>query len=121
MNLAPLSIGPVRSNRLVRILRRDLFVVAALLTLLTEVPLAGRTISMDAGLLTGTVTQTITRQEGDYIGMVKGNNPEVLAVLDAWVATAVLSPLGGNGSAPADPRSPDCIPATEADRSRCAT
>jgi hypothetical protein len=39
-----------------------------------------------------TATQTITRQEGDYIGMVKGNNPEVLAVLDEWVATAVLSP-----------------------------
>ena len=37
--------------------------VAALLTLLTEVPLAGRTISMDAGLLSGTVTQVITRQE----------------------------------------------------------
>ena len=75
--------------------------VAALLTLLTEVPLAGRTISMDAGLLTGAVTQTITRQEGAYIGMVKGNNPEVLAVLDEWVATAVLSPLSGNGSTPA--------------------
>ena len=95
--------------------------VAALLTLLTEVPLALRTISMDAGVRTGAVTQTITRQEGEYIGMVKGNNPELLAVLDEWVATAVLSPLGGNGSAPADPRSPDCTSATKADRSRCAT
>lgn len=68
--------------------------VAALLALLTEVPLAGRTISMDAGLLTAAVTQTITQQQGEYIGMVKGNNPEVVAVLDEWVAADVLSPLG---------------------------
>jgi hypothetical protein len=75
--------------------------VAVLLALLTEVPLVGRTISMDAGLLTGAVTQTITHQQGEYIGMVKGNNPEVLAVLDEWVAAAVLSPLSGNRSAAA--------------------
>lgn len=88
--------------------------VAALLALLSEVPLAGRTISMDAGLLSGTVTQVITRQEGEYIGMVKGNNPEVLGVLDEWVAAAVLSPLGGAGSAPAGSRGADCASATEA-------
>jgi DDE_Tnp_1-associated len=95
--------------------------VAALLTLLTAVPLAGRIISMDAGLLTGAVTQTITRQEGEYIGMVKGNNPEVLAVLDEWVATAVLSPLRRNGSAPAGRAGPDCATATETVSVRSAT
>ena len=95
--------------------------MAALLTLLTEVPLAGRTISMDAGLLTGAVTQTITRQAGEYIGMVKGNHPELLAVLDAWVATAVLSPLGGNGSAPASRAGPACATATETVSGRFAT
>ena len=58
---------------------------------------------MDAGLLTGAVTQTITQQQGEYIGMVKGNNPEVLAVLDEWIAAEVLSPSGGSGSAPACP------------------
>src|SRR6266542_274715 len=95
--------------------------VAALLTLLTAVPLAGRIISMDAGLLTGAVTQTITRQEGEYIGMVKGNNPEVLAVLDEWVATAVLSPLRRNGSAPAGRAGPACATATETVSVRSAT
>lgn len=87
--------------------------VAALLALLTEVPLAGRTISMDAGLLTAAVTQTITHQQGEYVGMVKGNNPEVLTVLDDWVAAEVLSPYGGNRSTPASPRGPDCASATE--------
>ena len=87
--------------------------LAALLALLSEVPLAGRTISMDAGLLTSAVTEAITAQQGEYIGMVKGNNPEVLAVLDEWVAAEVLSPYGGNGSAPARSRDPDCATATE--------
>lgn len=87
--------------------------VAALLALLTEVSVVGRTISMDAGLLSGTVTQTIKEQEGDYIGMVKGNNPEVLAVLDEWVAAEVLSPFGGNGSGTARSRSPDCATTAE--------
>lgn len=82
--------------------------VGALLVLLTEVPLAGRTISMDAGLLSSTVTQTITEQKGEYIGMVKGNNPEVVAVLDEWVAAEVLSPLGGKCRTPAGSRDPDC-------------
>jgi hypothetical protein len=75
--------------------------VAALLALLREVPLAQRTISMDAGLLTGAVTEVISEERGQYIGMVKGNNPELLAVLDEWVAAAVLSPLSRNGSTPA--------------------
>jgi hypothetical protein len=87
--------------------------VAALLALLTEVSLAGRTISMDAGLLTAAITHTIIQHEGEYIGMVKGNNPEVLAVLDDWVAAAILSPLGGNGSALARSGDPDCASATE--------
>jgi hypothetical protein len=76
--------------------------VAALLALLREVPLAQRTISMDAGLLTGAVTEVITEEGGEYIGTVKGNNPELVAVLDEWVAAEVLSPLCGNGSASAD-------------------
>jgi hypothetical protein len=67
------------------------------------------------------VTQTITRQEGDYIGMVKGNNPEVLAVLDEWVATAVLSPLSGDGCTAAGPRNPDCGCAAETSAGRATT
>jgi hypothetical protein len=74
--------------------------VAALLALLTEVPLKGRTISMDAGLLNAQVTQTIKEQQGDYVGVVKGNQAEIQTLLDAWVAEAVLSPPGrGSGTA----------------------
>lgn len=69
--------------------------VAALLVLLREVPLTGRTVTMDAGLLHAETTQTIRLQQGDYAGAIKGNQPEVLAVLDDWVAQAVLSPPGG--------------------------
>ena len=69
--------------------------VRALLILLTEVPLAGRIISMDAGLLNAQVTQTITQAHGDYVGSVKGNQAEVVALLDEWIAEAVLSPHGG--------------------------
>jgi predicted transposase YbfD/YdcC len=66
--------------------------VAALLMLLSEVPLKGRIISMDAGLLNAQVTQTITQAHGDFVGSVKGNQAEVQALLDEWVAEAVLSP-----------------------------
>jgi DDE_Tnp_1-associated len=85
--------------------------VAALLVLLTEVPLKDRTVSMDAGLLTAQVTQTITAQQGDYVGSVKGNQAEVLSLLDAWVAEAVLSPPGRSGSATARASSGDCAAA----------
>lgn len=95
--------------------------VAALLALLTDVPLAQRTVSMDAGLLTGAVTQTITHQQGDYIGVVKGNNPELLAVLDEWVATALLSPLSRTGSAATGSRRSDCAGTTEAPSSNSTT
>lgn len=69
--------------------------VAALLVLLREVPLAGRTLTMDAGLLHAQATQTIRLHQGDYAGVVKGNQAEILSVLDDWVAQAVLSPPGG--------------------------
>ena len=71
--------------------------VAALLALLREVPLRGRTISLDAGLLNAQVTQTIIQHQGDYVGVVKGNQAEVQMLLDAWVAEAALSPPGRRG------------------------
>lgn len=92
--------------------------LAALLALLTEVPLAHRTISMDAGLLTAAVTEVIVQHEGDYIGMVKGNNPELLAVLDEWVAAEVLFPLAGNGSAATSRRGRNSATTTETARGR---
>jgi hypothetical protein len=66
--------------------------VSALLALLTEVPLRERVLTLDAGLLHAQVTQDIRSQDGDYLGLVKGNQAEVKAVLDEWVAEAVFSP-----------------------------
>jgi hypothetical protein len=66
--------------------------VSALLALLTEVPLRERVLTLDADLLHAQVTQDIRSQDGDYLGLVKGNQAEVKAVLDEWVAEAVFSP-----------------------------
>src|SRR5262245_8493908 len=82
--------------------------VAALLVLLSEVPLSGRTISMDAGLLNAQVTQTITAQQGEYVGVVKGNQAEIQTLLDEWIAPAVLSPPGRSSGAAADGGGRDC-------------
>ena len=92
--------------------------LAALLVLLTEVRLAGRTVSLDAGLTHAAVTQTIIHQQGDYLGVVKDNNPEVHAVLDEWVAPSVLSPSGRRGGAAASrggrDRAPTAVAQAEA-------
>jgi hypothetical protein len=85
--------------------------VAALLLLLTEVPLEGRIISMDAGLLNAHVTQTIKEAHGDYVGSVKGNQAEVLALLDAWAAEAVLSPPDGTAGGTPSSGGRDCAAA----------
>jgi hypothetical protein len=64
----------------------------ALLRLLRERPLAGRVVTLDAGLLTGEVTQVLTEGGGDYVGTVKRNREEVKAAIDEWVAEQI-SPL----------------------------
>ena len=65
----------------------------ALLRLLRAVPLAGRVVTLDAGLLTGEVTQVLTEGGGDYVGTVKRNHKGVKAAIDEWV-TEQISPLG---------------------------
>lgn len=72
--------------------------VSAALALLREAPLAGRVVTLDAGLLSAEATQVVTAQGGDYVGVVKENHPVVKAVLDEWVQDAVVSPLGAAGA-----------------------
>jgi hypothetical protein len=75
--------------------------VTALLTLLTEVPLRERLLTLDAGLLNAPVTQAIQDHDGDYLGIVKGNQGEVKAVVDDWIAPEVFSPgRAAGGGAP---------------------
>lgn len=87
--------------------------VAALQQLLQEVPLRGRIITTDAGLTYAETTQTIRRQHGDYVGVIKGNHAEVCPILDDWVAEAALSPPARGGHALAGPEGGDCPTETE--------
>ena len=64
--------------------------LGALLGLFRQVPLAGRTVTLDAGLLQGGITRVVPRQGGAYLGVVKQNQREIKAVLDEWVQEAVI-------------------------------
>ena len=77
----------------------------ALLRLLRERPLAGRVVTLDAGLLTGEVTQVIIAGSGNYVGAVKGNHQAVKAAIDEWVAEQIAPVVQGPFTAePADSR-----------------
>jgi hypothetical protein len=67
--------------------------VAATLTLLASVPLAGRVVTMDAGLLNRQTTECILEGGGDYVGVVKGNHEAVRGAVDEWIDSEI-SPLG---------------------------
>ena len=54
--------------------------VRAFVALLTEVPLAGRLMSMDAGLLNATITQLIRDHDGHSTGSVKGNQLSLIHI-----------------------------------------
>ncbi len=62
------------------------------LALLREMPLAGRVVTGDAGLFQRTVAQTIVAGGGAYLGVLKGNHPEVKGAVDEWVAPHVAPP-----------------------------
>ena len=66
--------------------------VAATLALLASVPLDGRVVTMDAGLLNRQTTHCILEGGGDYVGLVKGNHEAVRGAIDEWVDGAI-SPL----------------------------
>jgi hypothetical protein len=72
--------------------------VPAALALVRDVPLKGRVVTLDAGLLNAEATQIVTAQGGDDVGVVKENQPVVKAVRDEWVQEAVVSPLGLAGT-----------------------
>lgn len=67
--------------------------VRATLQLLQSVPLEGKLVTMDAGLLHRSVVKTIVASGGDYLGSLKGNEPEVKQVVETWLQ-ANLSPSG---------------------------
>jgi hypothetical protein len=66
------------------------------------VPLDDQVVTLDAGLLRADTTQVIRAQQGNYLGVVKGNQADIKTVVDDWIAEQVFSPT-------ADPtRRADC-------------
>jgi hypothetical protein len=66
-----------------------------LLALLHDVPLQDQIVTLDAGLLCADTTQVVRAQQGDYLGVIKGNQAEIKGVVDDWIAEQVLSPSPG--------------------------
>ncbi len=63
-----------------------------LLRLLRKMPLQEQTVTLDAGLLCAETTQGIRVQQGADRGVVNGNQAEIKAVLDDWIAERLVSP-----------------------------
>lgn len=66
--------------------------VAAALQLLQAVPLEGKLVTLDAGLLYREVANTIVEQGGDYLGPLKGNQAELKEAVDAWIEGQIFPP-----------------------------
>jgi hypothetical protein len=64
--------------------------LGALLRFCRQVSLAGRTLTLDAGLLQGGITRVVPKRGGAYLGVVKLNQREIKAVLDEWIHEAVI-------------------------------
>jgi hypothetical protein len=79
--------------------------VAATVELLKTMPLKGKLVtahglpaSLDAGLLCRPVVDTILAGGGDYLGVVKDNQPHLKEAVDDWIEPDVF-PLGPGTSA----------------------
>jgi hypothetical protein len=69
--------------------------VAATITLLQKLPLRGKVVVADAGLLCRPVVEAIREGEGDYLGLVKDNQPQVKEALDTWIDAQLSPPRSG--------------------------
>lgn len=66
--------------------------IEATLQLLKAVPLDGKLVTLDAGLLRREVANTIVEQGGDYLGPLKGNEAELKDAVDAWMEGQIFPP-----------------------------
>ena len=64
--------------------------VAATVELLKGMPLKDKLVTADAGLLCRPVIETILEGGGDYLGVVKDNQPELKEAVDDWVEPNVF-------------------------------
>ena len=65
----------------------------ATIQLLKAVPLEGKLVTLDAGLLHRETANTIVERGGNYLGPLKGNQAAVKKAVDEWIDTQI-SPLG---------------------------
>ncbi len=89
VSLARQDVGAVLRQRQVPPGAHEL---ATVLTLLRETRLEHQVITLDAGLLSAETTQVIRAQQGDYLGVVKGNQADIKAALDDWLTDSAFSP-----------------------------
>jgi hypothetical protein len=66
--------------------------VAATIALLHKLPLRGQVVVADAGLLCRSVVDGITQAGGDYVGLVKNNQPQLKEALDTWIDQQIFPP-----------------------------
>jgi hypothetical protein len=66
--------------------------IAAALRLLTAIPLQGKLVVADAGLLCRPLVDRVLEQGGDYLGVVKDNQAEVKGELEEWIERNVSPP-----------------------------
>ena len=76
----------------------DSDLVAAAVELLKGMSLKGKLVTADAGLLYRPVVDTIMAGGGDYLGVIKDNQPELKEAVDDWVEPNI-SPLRQRTSA----------------------
>jgi len=67
-------------------------VTAAAVELLRTMPLQDKLVTADAGLLSRPVVDVIRGGGGDYLGVIKDNQPELKKAVDEWVEPDVFPP-----------------------------
>lgn len=72
--------------------------VTAAIELLKTMPLQGKLVTADAGLLCRPVVDAILEGGGDYLGVVKDNQPELKEAVDDWVEPNVFPPGPGTSA-----------------------
>jgi hypothetical protein len=71
---------------------------AAVLELLRRMPVAGKIVTADAGLLDRSLVKGVLAEGGDYLGLLKDNQPEVKQALDEWMKADLFPPGEGTPS-----------------------
>ena len=66
--------------------------VEATIELLKAIPLNGKLVTVDAGLLNAAIANTIIEQGGNYLGPLKDNEPGMKEAVDTWIEGQIFPP-----------------------------